>query len=275
MILLLVVVLLFESPAVLAESSRIVGGEIASLGQFPFQAAISIKHSNGLNTFCGGSLINSQWILTAAHCVSESYFARINNITVTLGTTTLEPLDPEAEVFEIEDYQSSVKVHPRYRSLSLANDLALVQLPVPVEFNDFIQPVQLPSTQLSKSTFEIGVFFASGWGRESDSSKSISNKLRYAELSLMNHTKCMMKFLPFLVKNSNLCVDTSEGFSTCNGDSGGPLISKSLNVLVGVTSFGSFRGCESKSPAVFTKISYYLEWILKNSVEDDVDYNYE
>ncbi|KAL5290963.1 hypothetical protein ACFFRR_010393 [Megaselia abdita] len=261
MIWFLTVVFSVIFPAVQLENPRIVGGDRAEDGQFPYQAALYITKTNGVKNFCGGSLVNSRWIVTAAHCLSQSTFVNIDEIVVVLGTSRLEPLDEGSQVFNITSYRNFVKIHPLYRSLSLANDLALLKLPSPVEFTSNVRPVRLPT---SRSTLEFGVFFASGWGRVSDSSKTISNDLRFVEVSLMDHSKCMRSYLMFLVKSSNICVDTSEGYSTCQGDSGGPLVSKSLNELVGVTSFGSARGCESKSPAVFTKVSHYLDWIRKN-----------
>lgn len=48
--------------------SRIIGGEVARSGQFPFAAAIYTTTVDG-TYFCGGTLLNTQWILTAGQCV--------------------------------------------------------------------------------------------------------------------------------------------------------------------------------------------------------------
>lgn len=66
------------------------------------------------------------------------------------------------------------------------------------------------------------------------------------------------------VRSSNICIDTTGGKSTCSGDSGGPLVihddSEGL-IQIGLTSFGKSSGCTNGIPAVFTRLTSYLEWI--------------
>ena len=62
-----------------------------------------------------------------------------------------------------------------------------------------------------------------------------------------------------------ICIDTTGGMGTCNGDSGGPLMVGDANgPLTGVTSFGSIFGCEVGAPACFTSIPNYLDWLNEN-----------
>lgn len=92
-----------------------------------------------------------------------------------------------------------------------------------------------------------------------------TDKLRWIEVPIISNSGCGTWFLG-QVKSSNICIKTTGGISTCNGDSGGPLIlADGSNTLIGATSFGIALGCERGWPGVFTRITSYLDWIKANS----------
>ncbi|XP_037799897.1 chymotrypsin BII-like [Penaeus monodon] len=213
------------------DGTRIVGGTEAVPHSWPHQAALFVDFMY----FCGGSLISSEWVLTAAHCVDSAH-----------------------NLFEAEDTQVTMSssdffTHEDWDSFSLANDIALVRLPTPVDFTESIAPVRLPSSDISVATTAT----PTGWGRPADSADGISSVLRQVDVPVMASEDCDKVY--GIIGEGQVCVDTTGGQGTCHGDSGGPL---NLNGMTyGVTSFGSSVGCEAGEPDAFTRVFYYLDWI--------------
>ncbi|KAH8364002.1 hypothetical protein KR084_001405 [Drosophila pseudotakahashii] len=156
-----------------------------------------------------------------------------------------------------------VIVHEDYDASNISDDISLIKLPVPIEFNDYIQPAKLPVKSDSYSTYEDETALASGWGKISDSATGVTDLLQFIEVPIMSNTACNRWFFG-LVLDTNICIKTTGGTSTCNGDSGGPLVLKD-GTLIGATSFGISLGCEVGWPGAFTRITSYLDWIEKHS----------
>lgn len=224
--------------------TKIVGGQEATPHEYPFQVALFI----GAGFFCGGSLISDQWILTAAHCMSGQKKA-----TVILGAHNLRKHEESQQSIHATHFV----VHENWNSYRIQNDIALIKLPHPVEFNEFISPAKLADTDQPVGTLHT----ATGWGKYSDSVPSTSPYLREVSRPSITVNKCAAYF-GSIVTHKQICIDTKGGHGACNGDSGGPL---SIDGTVyGLTSFGS-RKCESGFPAVFTRVSEFRGWIRKHT----------
>lgn len=151
-------VLLKDLPLEEAEiDGRITNGNKASAGQFPYQAGLSLKSSAG-SSWCGGSLIGNQWVLTAAHCTDG-----ITSVTVYLGSTTRTVADHSVTVSS-----SNFKQHTGYKSSTLANDISLIKIPA-VTYTSKISAIKLPAIASSYSTYAGSTAIASGWGRTTNS----------------------------------------------------------------------------------------------------------
>merc|ERR1711887_168420 len=237
---------------------RIVGGEEATPHSFPWMAALFVDES----WFCGGTLISDEWVLTAAHCTMDA-----SSMRVMLGAHNVREA---SEGGRIEVVTTDFFTHPGWSQFNLHNDLALVHLPYALNFTEKIRPVCLPGHLEAGTAWDGEEAVASGWGKPTDSSTSISPTLRWVETDTISNTACWIEF-PTAVNKNVICISGAHGKSTCNGDSGGPLYlhnhSSSIDSeiqpykQIGITSFGSSLGCEIGFHAAFTRTANYLEWI--------------
>jgi len=225
-------------------SSRIVGGVEAKPHSWPHQVALFIDDMY----FCGGSLISEQWVLTAAHCMDGAGF-----VNVVMGAHNIR----ENEDTQVTVTSTDFFVHESWSSFLLVNDIALIKLPSAVSLNDNIQTVGLPATDVSVGD----MVTATGWGRPSDSSGGISPVLREVTVPIMSNSDCNSIY--GVVTQGNICIDSTGGKGTCNGDSGGPL--NKNGKTYGITSFGSAAGCEKGYPDAFTRVTHFLDWIQEHT----------
>jgi len=236
---------------VIEQEGRITNGQNAAPNQFPYQVGLTIQTSMG-SSWCGGSLISNEWVLTAAHCTDKA-----SSVSVYLGSN--QRTSP-AVVRTVS--KSAIIIHANWSPTLIRNDISLIKIPA-VTFTSAIQKVTLPKMSSSYGTFEGQKVIASGWGKTSDSS-SVASYLQYAVMTVISNTQCKGTF-GSIIQPGNICVSTPGGTSTCNGDSGGPLVLESNKMLVGITSFGSGQGCTKGYPAAFTRVTSYLDWIKSNS----------
>uniref|UniRef100_A0A8C9R459 Zgc:100868 n=1 Tax=Scleropages formosus TaxID=113540 RepID=A0A8C9R459_SCLFO len=218
-------------------NTKIVGGQNAAPGSWPWQVSMRYQGSH----VCGGSLINNQWILSAAHC-----FALIRYELQDQGT------NPNSVSVSV----SSITVNPNYNGNTNDNDLALVQLSSTVSFSDYIQPICLAA---SGSTFYNGTeTWVTGWGNIQSGDLQLE-----VQVPVVGNGKCNCLYGPGSITDNMLCAGLlAGGKDSCQGDSGGPLVVKQGSVWVqaGIVSFGN--GCaEPNYPGVYTRVSQYQSWI--------------
>ncbi|KAL5285001.1 hypothetical protein ACFFRR_006998, partial [Megaselia abdita] len=236
--------------------SRIFGGEKATLGQFPYQAGISF-HRGDKYMWCGGSIIDKRWILTAAHCVHE----------VDIDVDVYVGIINKAFIFGGQQFHissaSDLIHHADYNSSMIRNDIGLIRLPEDIEYNDDVQPIKLVSRDHADDQFVGRASVASGWGKLHDSDELVADDLHFADLTPISNEECKKTFGEYLTDN-NICVD-AVGKSVCSGDSGGPLVTLDTHEQIGINSFVSGCGCECGEPAAMVRVSNFLDWIKEQS----------
>ena len=230
---------------------RIVGGTETDRNFYPWMVALIFN----TDQFCGGTLISPRWVLTAGHCTDGA-----DEVRLLLGAHDIRAVREEGR----QELVSRVIIpHPLFNLMFLTNDIALVQLPEQIEFQDSILPICLPTKSESMETLEGLDTLVTGWGVPADNVDDLSPVLREANVKTISNLECEIEF-PTVVTPNNICISGEGGHATCSGDSGGPLLSltpKGMYKQVGVTSFGSIVTCESDIPAGFTKVTSYLMWI--------------
>uniref|UniRef100_A0A669ERY3 Peptidase S1 domain-containing protein n=1 Tax=Oreochromis niloticus TaxID=8128 RepID=A0A669ERY3_ORENI len=241
-------------------NTRIVGGQVAPVGSWPWQ--VSLQRS-GFH-FCGGSLINSQWVLTAAHCFQTS---TPTGLTVNLGLQSLQGSNPNA----VSRTVTQIINHPNYNSGTNDNDICLLQLSSPVTFTSYISPVCLAA---SDSTFYSGVnSWVTGWGNIGMSLPSPQN-LMEVEVPVVGNRQCNCNYGVGRITDNMICAGLSAGGKdSCQGDSGGPMVSKQNGrwIQAGVVSFG--EGCaEPNLPGVYARVSQYQTWINSQISSNQPDF---
>ncbi|XP_077068338.1 trypsin-like isoform X1 [Siphateles boraxobius] len=237
-------------------NNKIVGGQDASAGSWPWQ--VSIQSVNFGGHFCGGSLINKDWVLSAAHCFQSS---PMGTIEIYLG---LQSQSGSNTYEEVEHRTASQFInHPNYNNPSDDNDIALLQLSSSVTISDYIRPVCLAATG---SVFAAGTeSWVTGWGMLQDGGTQIPDILQEVMIPIVSNSDCDNAYGGGITSNM-ICAGllNQGGKDSCQGDSGGPLVSRNGSrwIQSGIVSFGV--GCaDPKYPGVYARVSRYQDWINK------------
>lgn len=238
---------------------RIIGGQDAAPGSWPWMAMLSRIIGNKTDSFCGGTIISKRHIITAAHCFDS---IKINHVLVHVGVHNRTNI--KTKPLSI----SKVVINPSYDSKYLYNDIALIKLKEEIIFDNYTRPICLDNAPHSKKKS----LFAIGWGTMSKGSDERPEILQQIELSEMKIRRCKLSYKSkgYKIQRSQICARSSGG-DTCQGDSGGPLMKLVNNekwVIVGISSFGI--GCaDKKYPGVYTRVFPFYQWIKSESNPQD------
>ncbi len=247
------------------QETRIIGGKEAAAGEFPWQVALLSNPNNAYQSqYCGGTLIDASWVLTAAHCVYDTPDSE--PIYIAAGITSLT----STRHAQIRLATKRV-VHKLYNPFTLNNDIALLQLETPIDLDACGYRCQIidPVTQDEATSYEPSVTaYVSGWGNTSRTSYDFPAQLQWADVSIMDCTGAPSLYNNSEITSNMLCAATpGTGWDkdSCQGDSGGPLVVSSQDgtgtfKLAGIVSWGN--GCAMQGyPGVYTKVANYTRWI--------------
>lgn len=248
-------------PAVLAQDEsppRIIGGEVAGPGEWPWQIAIIDKGSNPYSgQFCGGSLIDEEWVLTAAHCVANE---TPNTIQVLAGIHNLS--SPEAGYQRIN--VSAIYIHPGYfQAAAYDKDAALLRLSTaavlgPTTGGEIVATIPLAPANAGSLAGEQASI--TGWG---STGSGYASTLMEAVVPVVTNEDCndANSYNGKITANMLCAGYTAGGVDACQGDSGGPLVVGGPSwMLAGITSWGT--GCALPDKyGVYTRVSTVIDWI--------------
>uniref|UniRef100_A0A3B4Z0H7 Polyserase-2-like n=1 Tax=Stegastes partitus TaxID=144197 RepID=A0A3B4Z0H7_9TELE len=251
-LLLLFAVLMARDCGEAPLNTRVVGGENASAGSWPWQVSVHLLGSH----ICGGTLISAEWVLTAAHCILTN---TVSQWTLYFGRETQAGPNPN----EVSRSVSQVIVHPNYNDSLLNNDIALMKLSSPVTFTNFIRPICLASN--TSQFFNATLCWATGWGNlAKDQPLPDSSALQEVQVPIFGNKQCTCNYLqsPNANITDQMICAGQENKGICQGDSGGPLQCKqgSSWVQAGLASFG-VPCARAGFPEVFARVSEFQSWI--------------
>ncbi|XP_012623655.1 trypsin-like [Microcebus murinus] len=220
------------------DDDKIVGGYTCQANSVPYQASLNSGYH-----FCGGSLINDQWVVSAAHCYKSRIQVRLgeHNIQLTEGN---------------EQFINAAKIitHPKYNKSTMDNDIMLIKLSSKAKLSSRVSTVSLP-----KSCAAVGTqCLISGWGNTLSSGTNYPDLLQCLKAPVLSDSTCRSSY-PNQITSNMICLGFTEGGKdSCQGDSGGPVVCNGQ--LQGVVSWG--YGCALRGkPGVYTKVCNYVSWI--------------
>ncbi|XP_055932876.1 protein masquerade-like [Argiope bruennichi] len=240
------------------KTGRVVGGKTSVPGEWCWQVALI----NAKNQYlCGGALIGSRWVLTAAHCIT-SLVRNGDPIYVRVGDYDLASQygTPGAQTQKV----STSYIHHNHNGQTLDNDIALLRLENPVQLQESVCLVCLPARGAESLPGKRCTVTGYGY---MDESGPIALKIREATLPIVEEKLCTEQVNKvtekrFILPAGSFCAGGESGNDACQGDGGGPLTceNEGYHELTGLVSWGFGCGKENV-PGVYVKVSAYIGWI--------------
>nr|XP_055031994.1 hyaluronan-binding protein 2 [Misgurnus anguillicaudatus] len=241
-------------------SPRIFGGRKSLPNAHPWQASLQFRPKGSNDTFrhgCGGTLIDSCWIVTAAHCIDETEEMRVE-----LGGTNLEKADRAKQFLEVEkDF-----VHENYTLTNeyLLNDIALLKLKgvngLCAQETESVRAACLTRDSFPDQT----QCTISGYGVTEKDEDSVSPQLLDAKVLLIPQRRCMSQLAyGNRMDDTMMCAGYMQGkIDSCQGDSGGPLVCQKdeKHYLHGIVSWGDSCGKKNK-PGIYVRVNQFIDWL--------------
>jgi trypsin len=232
---------------------RIVGGVDADKGEFPEQISMWLFGSHA----CGGTLLSATAVLTAGHCCA---YPPASNYQVVVGDHVIG--DGESEGTEQVLGVQEIRQHVDYDDFNLTDDICILILADEAMENENAAFATLAES--GREPEDLETLVVTGWGTTSESG-NLADTLQKVDVPYVPNDRCADEYGGFNdVTDGMLCAGKEEdgGVDACQGDSGGPIFFQD-GAQVGLTSWG--YGCARPGyPGVYTRTTYYNDWIAEN-----------
>uniref|UniRef100_A0A3Q0RJ76 coagulation factor Xa n=1 Tax=Amphilophus citrinellus TaxID=61819 RepID=A0A3Q0RJ76_AMPCI len=219
-------------------------------GECPWQALLVNEDEIG---FCGGTIINENFILTAAHCMNQSH-----SFIVRLGEFDRLVNDGP----EVDYFVEAILTHTGYVADTYHNDIALIKLSTPIRFTVFILPACLPEQDFAEKVLMQELDgMVSGFGHLGEGQEP-STMLQHRFVPYVDRQTCM-ESTQFRLSDGMFCAGYDmKAKDACQGDGGGPHVTRYRDTyfITGIMSWGKRCGCKDKY-AIYTQVSKYIQWI--------------
>nr|AAB01070.1 preprotrimubin [Protobothrops mucrosquamatus] len=222
-------------------SELVIGGDECNINEHPFLVLVYYDDYQ-----CGGTLLNEEWVLTAAHCNGKDM-----EIYLGVHSKKVPNKDVQRRVPKEKFFCDSSKTYTKWNK-----DIMLIRLDRPVRKSAHIAPLSLPSSPPSVGS----VCRVMGWGTITSPQVTLPDIPRCANINLLDYEVCRAAYPELPATSRTLCAGILEGGKdSCGGDSGGPLICNGQ--FQGIVSWGGDPCAQPHEPGLYTNVFDHLDWI--------------
>ncbi|NP_001310175.1 beta-fibrinogenase mucrofibrase-3 isoform X1 [Protobothrops mucrosquamatus] len=222
-------------------SELVIGGDECNINEHPFLVLVYYDDYQ-----CGGTLLNEEWVLTAAHCNGKDM-----EIYLGVHSKKVPNKDVQRRVPKEKFFCDSSKTYTKWNK-----DIMLIRLDRPVRKSAHIAPLSLPSSPPSVGS----VCRVMGWGTITSPQETYPDVPHCANINLLDYEVCRAAYAGLPATSRTLCAGILEGGKdSCVGDSGGPLICNGQ--FQGIVSWGGDPCAQPREPGVYTNVFDHLDWI--------------
>jgi secreted trypsin-like serine protease len=237
------------------ENRKIMGGVDASPGMFPWQASLQNGDVDDPVSahYCGGSIYNQRWIITAAHCLTA---LEAKDVKVIVGTWRLTKNAPRRRI-------QQTFLHPSYDPDTRENDVGLILLAAPIVFDTETQPIELLTPEIEPALLKSGTQLrVTGWGLKDYGGTKVA-LLQWAKVPYVDRSECSRTLSwGSRIKDSMVCAGGNKN-DACTYDSGGPLAvrnTQNRSLLAGIVSWGG-NCSDVLQYGVYARVATAVAWV--------------
>ncbi|XP_043192393.1 uncharacterized protein LOC122365328 [Amphibalanus amphitrite] len=248
-------------------STRIVGGTEPPAHAFPWLVALQTRKRK--KQFCGGTIINERFILTAAHCVDRR---KPTGLAIAVAKHKRRD-DPTEKIFNVKN----IKIHEKYNRATQDRDIAIIELTrslrsMIADERGWVRPICLPrkTCRSENNCYTARSAILAGWGLLDSTFFEGPATVQYVKVPVLSNNQCQENYAKdrIGITRRMVCAGYPDGGKdSCQGDSGGPMAVVSADevyTLAGVVSFG--KGCALPGyPGVYVRVSEFTDWIRDNT----------
>ncbi|XP_051170630.1 uncharacterized protein LOC127287635 [Leptopilina boulardi] len=213
-------------------------GELVEAEAIPYQVSLQQRGFH----FCGGSILNEKWVLTAAHCFKD---IDVSQVFIVAGTN-------DRTRGQRHKLDKSFRHRNYYENQDRENDIGLIKISGKFIYSSTVSPISLPNRNMLKNNKNVVI---TGWG-QTGTHEGSPNQLQFINSKIYDHSLCKQHY-PNL--QTYFCSFSRMGQGTCMGDSGGPIVMGDYQV--GIAAAVHYYGCAKGYPDIHTNVYLFVDWI--------------